>query len=140
MVEITGRTQIWAIVADPIVQVKAPQMINAVMAERNVDGVMVPFHIGSDGLPALIAALRSLNNFKGLIATVPHKSAIVDLLDDVSPTARLIGAANTVRREPDGRLVGEMLDGLGFVAGLRAHNIEPRGLSAYVAGAGGAEP
>lgn len=138
MTEITGRTRFWAILADPIVQVKTPQMINGVIAERGVDGVMIPMHVGSDDLAHAVKAIRGMKNCGGLIITVPHKSAIVGLLDEVSPNARLIGAVNAIRREPDGRLVGEMLDGLGFVAGLKNNGIDPKGLSAYLAGAGGA--
>jgi shikimate dehydrogenase len=51
---------------------------------------------------------------------------------------RLAGAVNALRRDPDGRLVGDLFDGLGFVAGLRAHGIEPRGRRIFIAGAGGA--
>jgi shikimate dehydrogenase len=138
MNEITGRTRIWAILADPIVQVKAPQMINAAIAERQVDGVMIPMHVPRENLAATLAAIRGIKNCGGMIVTVPHKSASVDLLDEVTTQARLVGAVNTVRREPDGRLVGDCVDGVGFVAGLRAHGIDPQGMSAYVAGAGGA--
>jgi shikimate dehydrogenase len=63
---------------------------------------------------------------------------MVDLCDDLTADARLIGAVNVIHRTQDGRLLGTMLDGEGFVAGLRAEGIEPQGLSAYVAGAGGA--
>ncbi len=138
MAEITGRTRVWAILADPITQVKTPQMINAVIAERGVDGVMIPMHVAPENLAAMVAGIRGMKNCGGIIITVPHKSAIVDLLDEVSPTARLIGAVNTVRREADGRLVGEMLDGIGFVTGLKKNGIDPKGRSAYLAGAGGA--
>jgi shikimate dehydrogenase len=60
------------------------------------------------------------------------------LCDEATDNAQRIGAVNAVRRESDGRMVGEMLDGLGFVGGLRSARIEPRGMSAYVTGAGGA--
>ena len=138
MVEVTGRTRIWGILADPVGHVKTPQMINAVASERGVDGVMIPFHVAPADLSALVKGLKGMKSLGGFVVTVPHKGAIVDLLDEVSPSARLIGAANCVRREADGRLVGEMLDGVGFVTGLRQAGIEPKGLSAYLAGAGGA--
>ena len=138
MVEVTGRTRIWGILADPISHVKTPQMINQVAAERGVDGLMIPFHVAPADLPALVKGLKGMKSLGGFVVTVPHKAAIVDLLDDVSASARLIGAVNTVRREEDGRLVGDMLDGVGFVKGLREAGIEPKGQSAYLAGAGGA--
>jgi shikimate dehydrogenase len=69
---------------------------------------------------------------------MPNKSALVPLLDEVTPEARQVGACNVVRREPDGRLVGTMFDGEGFVAGLRAAGHEVRGQRVFLAGAGGA--
>jgi shikimate dehydrogenase len=138
MHDITGRTRVFAILADPIHQVKAPQGLNRIMAERGVDGVMVPLHVAAADLATVLAGLRAVQSFGGAIITVPHKTAIVPLLDRVSDAAGLVGAVNAVRREPDGRLVGEILDGAGFVAGLRAAGHEPRGRSAYLAGAGGA--
>jgi shikimate dehydrogenase len=138
MTEITGRTLIWAILADPIHHVKTPQALNALMRERGVDGVLIPAHVGAEDLAGLVAGLKTMRNFKGFIVTVPHKTAIVDLCDEVSEQARAIGAVNAVRREADGRLIGEMFDGVGFVGGLRQAGIEPRGRSVYLAGAGGA--
>ncbi|TGD99019.1 shikimate dehydrogenase family protein [Methylobacterium nonmethylotrophicum] len=138
MLEITGHTRVFGILADPIHQVKAPQGLNRIMAERGVDGVMVPFHVASADLATVLTGLRAVKSFGGAIVTVPHKTAIVPLLDAVSDAARLVGAVNAVRREPDGRLVGEILDGAGFVAGLRAAGHDLRGRSAYLAGAGGA--
>ncbi|MXP63046.1 shikimate dehydrogenase [Roseomonas sp. M0104] len=137
MTEITGRTRIWGILADPIHHVKTPQALNAMMRERGVDGVMVPIHVGPADLPALVAGLRQMRNLHGLIVTVPHKTAMLDLCDETSAAAKQSGAVNAVRIA-DGRLSGTMLDGAGFVGGLRAGGIEPRGMRAYLAGAGGA--
>jgi shikimate dehydrogenase len=136
--QISGKTRLWGILADPVAHVKTPQMINQVALERGVDGVMVPFHVAPDDLAALVKGLKGMKSLHGFVVTVPHKTAIVDLLDEVSESARLIGAVNTVRREEDGRLIGEMLDGIGFVTGLKQAGIDPKGLSAYLAGAGGA--
>lgn len=138
MTVITGRTRMFGILADPIYHVKTPEVMNALFAQRGVDGVLVPFHVTPEGLPALVDGLRRMENFGGFIATVPHKPAMLGLCDAVEGDAAPIGAVNCVRREPDGRMVGAMLDGIGFVEGLRAAGIEPRGMRAYVAGAGGA--
>jgi shikimate dehydrogenase len=138
MSEITGNTRVFAILADPIHHVKTPQGINRLLRERGIDGVMVPLHVGADGLDALVRGLRRMQNLDGFVVTVPHKTAVVALCDELTPVAERIGAVNVVRRLPDGRLRGGMLDGDGFVAGLRREGIEPRGRSAYLAGAGGA--
>ncbi|MCG5236253.1 shikimate dehydrogenase family protein [Xanthobacter oligotrophicus] len=136
--EITGLTRVYGILADPIHHVKTPQMLNALMAREGRDGVMVPFQVAPDDLATLVAGLKTMKSLGGFVVTVPHKTAIVDLCDAVSDSARRIGAVNTVRREADGRLIGEMLDGKGFVGGLLAAGIDPKGKSIYLAGAGGA--
>lgn len=136
--EISGSTRLFAILADPILQVKTPQAINALMQARGVNGVMVPLHVGASALCACFDALRHVQNLDGFIVTVPHKQAAASLCDEVSPAARAVGAVNVVRRESSGRLVGDILDGRGFVVGLRAHGIEPTGLRVFLAGAGGA--
>ncbi|MFC4276560.1 shikimate dehydrogenase family protein [Achromobacter aloeverae] len=135
---ITGVTRVYGILADPIHHVQTPQRMNEHFAALDHDGVLVPLHAGADTLARVVEGLRGLRNLGGVIVTVPHKTAIVELCDEVTDSARLIGAANVVRREADGRLVGHMLDGEGFVGGLRDAGVDPRGRSAYLAGAGGA--
>lgn len=136
--DITGSTRVFGILADPIHHVKTPQGINRLMAERQVDSIMVPIHVDAAGLEVLVRGLRRMHNLDGFVVTVPHKTAMPALCDELTPAATRIGAVNIVHRTPDGRLVGGMLDGDGFVAGLRREGIEPAGRSAYLAGAGGA--
>jgi len=138
MQEITGNTRLFGILADPIHHVKTPQSINRLLRERQIDGVMVPLHVSVNGLEAMVQGLRQLHNLAGFVVTVPHKTAMWALCDELTPAAARIGAVNVVRRTPEGRLVGGILDGDGFVAGLRSNGIEPCGRSAYLAGAGGA--
>jgi shikimate dehydrogenase len=136
--QITGHTRVFGILADPIAQVKTPQMLNALMAERGFDGVLVPFWVAPDGLADLVAGMKACRSLGGLIVTVPHKTAVLALCDEISDVARHIGAANVIRREADGRLVATMYDGAGFLGGLRESGIEPGGRAVYLAGAGGA--
>jgi shikimate dehydrogenase len=138
MTEISGRTRVYAIVADPVHHVQTPQRINALMRTRGHDGVMVPLHVSDSDLPAVATGLRGIRTLGGFIVTVPHKMAFLNLCDEVSARADQVGAVNCVRREADGRLVGDMLDGLGFVAGLRREGIEPKGRRVLMSGAGGA--
>ena len=135
---ITGRTRLYAIVGDPIAQVKTPQAINQILAQRGLDGVLMPLHVAPPAFANLVTALRGIKNFGGMVVTVPHKTAMAALCDAISPAAAAVGAVNVVRREADGRLVGDILDGQGFCAGLRQHGIAVEGQSAYLAGAGGA--
>jgi len=136
--EVTGHTRMFAILADPIGHIRTPQAINRWCREQGVDAVMMPVQVAPANLALMLDAFRAMKNLDGFVVTVPHKVAIVDLLDEVAPHARAIGAVNCVRREADGRLIGTMLDGLGFVEGLRRHGIDPSGMSVYLAGAGGA--
>ncbi|ACL58659.1 shikimate dehydrogenase family protein [Methylobacterium nodulans] len=138
MREITGTTRIYGILADPIYHVKTPQVMNALLARAGIDGVLVPFHVAPEGLAAAVEGLRRMQNFGGFIATVPHKIPMLALCDEVTPEARGVGAVNCVRRDPDGRMIGTMLDGIGLVEALKASGEDPRGRRVCLAGAGGA--
>lgn len=135
---ITGDTRLYAILADPIHHVKTPQAINRLFGEQDANSVMVPIHVSSKELAVVVAGLRSMQNLDGFVVTVPHKTAIVALCDELTPAAARIGAVNVVRRDKDGRLHGDILDGKGFVAGLQREGINPVGMKVYLAGAGGA--
>ena len=68
---------------------------------------------------------------------MPHKVTTVGLVDEVTPTARIAGACNAVLRRPDGRLVGDMFDGAGFVRGVQRKGLVLAGARALVVGCGG---
>lgn len=138
MMHITGNTRIFGILADPIHHVKTPERLNLFLAQHKIDGVMFPMHVHAGGLSGFVRGLRHMANLGGVVVTVPHKKAMSVLCDELTAPAMLAGGVNVVRREPNGRLLGHMLDGDGFVAGLRAEGFDPSGLSAYLAGAGGA--
>lgn len=135
---VTGNTEMLGIVADPIHHVRTPQLINRLIAEREIDALMVPWHVGSRDLATFVAGLRAMRNLLGFVATVPHKPAMRALCDDVTPAAAQADAVNVVRRGVDGRLTGTMLDGAAFVAGLGGAGVALAGRSVYLAGAGGA--
>jgi shikimate dehydrogenase len=138
MTEITGHTRLYGILADPVAQVKTPQVMAEVFARHGVDGVLVPMQVAPDGLRQVVDGLRRMKNFGGFIATMPHKPAMLGLCDVIEGDGARIGAVNCVRREDDGRMVGAMLDGIGFVTGLRQAGIDPSGRRILLAGAGGA--
>jgi shikimate dehydrogenase len=92
--------------------------------------------------PADLAdAVRGARAFgmRGFNLTIPHKVAVMEHLDEIAPSAVVIGAVNTVVRDDRGRLVGENTDGKGFLRGVRADaGVDPKGRRAVVLGAGGA--
>lgn len=128
------------LIADPVDQARSPLMANTSLQNRGQFGafVFVPMHVPAEGLTQVMAALRSIRNFAGAIVSMPHKSEIVAMLDELTPDARMVGAVNVVRRDNNGRLVGTVLDGEGFVSGLRAAGHEIKGASCLLVGAGGA--
>jgi shikimate dehydrogenase len=135
---ITGTTRLYAIVGDPITHVRTPMAFNEFFAKRDIDAVCLPVHIGRDDLLRGWSGLKSILNLSGFIVTAPHKAEaarLCDALEEDSVHARVV---NTVRRESDGRFVGTLLDGRGFVRGLQnaGHRVEGRRF--YIAGAGGA--
>lgn len=138
MTTITGFTRLFGIIADPISQVRTPEVLNAYFAAHGIDAVMVPMHVSADGLPAAMQAFRQMKNLGGIIVTVPHKTEVAALCDVLGPAGRAIGSINTIRRLPDGRLEGDMFDGAGFVSGLVAQGNDPRGRRVLLLGAGGA--
>lgn len=137
---ISGQTRILGLIADPIAQARSPGMINALLELRGELGaiVLLPMHVSAAALDGVISGLRLIQNFSGAIVSMPHKSAIAELLDDLTPEARLVGAVNVIRRRADGRLVGTVLDGEGFVAGVRSAGHEVDGAACLLVGAGGA--
>ena len=135
---ITGRTGVLAILGDPLEQARAPGLVNASLARRGEDAVLVPLRVPRGALAPVIAGLRAIESFRGAVVTMPHKTAVAELLDEVQPEARQVGACNVLRREAAGRLVGTMLDGEGFTAALRRAGHDVRGRRVWLAGAGGA--
>lgn len=84
-------------------------------------------------------AVKGLKAFKmrGINCTIPHKIEVMKYLDEISESARLIGAVNMIVND-DGRLFGENTDGKGFMMSLASNGIDVKGKKAVVFGAGGA--
>src|SRR6266850_3608249 len=105
---ISGETRIHLIVGDPIAQAKSPAGLTRVFAERGVDAVCIPMQVRREEFDAFMTAAKRVLNIDGIIATVPHKFAAARHCDRVSERARLLGAVNLMRRERDGRWLGDM--------------------------------
>ena len=92
--------------------------------------------VEKDRLPDAVNGTRAMG-FRGFNLTIPHKVAVIPLLDELTEAARLIGAVNTVISE-NGKLIGENTDGKGFLTSLRDNGIDPAGKTITLLGAGGA--
>lgn len=134
---IGGSTQLVAIIGTPIVQVKSPENFNRWFADHDRDIAMLPVDMSAAALPAFIHSLRGWGNMRGCVVTVPYKQAVAPLLDALTDRAATLGMVNVIRREADGRLVGDHLDGMGFLKAAAAHDFHPAGKRALVVGAGG---
>lgn len=137
-IQINGATEVMAIIADPVYQASTPGLANALLADKKLNQILVPLHIKTQGLSEVINSLRQVNNFVGAVVSMPHKTEIIKLLDELTPEAKQVGACNVIRRNIDGKLIGTMLDGEGFVKGLlnAGHLVQSKNV--FLIGAGGA--
>lgn len=133
---LSGRTQLVGIIGYPVAHSLSPRMHNAAFAADGLDYVYVPMQVHPSRLPEAVEGLRALG-FRGFNITMPHKQAIVSLLDEMDTTARLANAVNTVVID-DGRMKGANTDGAGFVQACKEAGTELNGKKVLILGAGGA--
>ena len=135
--KISGSTKICGIIGDPVEHSFSPAMHNAAFTALGLDYVYIPYRVSKNNLSAAIMSVRALNLI-GINVTVPHKQAVLEYLDEVSPAARLIGAVNTIVNH-QGRLIGYNTDAPGFVRSLKEQvDFSPEGSNILILGAGGA--
>ena len=135
---ITGRTKIIAHLGVPTESFKSPMIYNPWFEAAGIDAVVVPMGCETADYPEFLRLLFRLRNIAGALITMPHKRATVSLLDQASAAVQICGACNAVKRDCQGRLVGDMFDGEGFVRGLARNGRKVAGGSALVVGTGGA--
>jgi shikimate dehydrogenase len=133
---ISGKTKICALIGDPVEHTMSPAMHNAAYKKLGLDYVYIPFSVKPEWLAKAVNGLRALN-VTGFNVTIPHKVAVIPLLDGMDPLAEQIGAVNTVVNE-DGKLLGSNTDAEGFLKALQENGIEPKDKKVVVLGAGGA--
>ena len=124
------------IIGHPVAHSLSPAIQGAALRAAAVDATYDRWDTPPDDLPARISVLREPDCL-GANVTIPHKQAVLPLLDEVAPLAAGIGAVNTIVND-GGRLTGHNTDGGGFVAALREAGFAPRGKSFLLVGAGGA--
>ena len=134
---VTATTSVVGLIGTPIVQVKMPGVMNRFAFEHDIDVVLIPMDVAPDGIPALMQTVRSWNNLLGVIVTVPYKQVVAGLVDKLTDRGSRLMTANVVRRDRDGTLTGDILDGVGFIEAARKNGCAPEGKRAAVIGAGG---
>lgn len=126
------------VIGHPIAHSRSPLIHGTWIAQHGLAGSYERIDVAPTDLPAFIDRVRS-GELTGGNVTVPHKEAVLPLLDEITDTARAMGAANTLWRE-GGRLCGDNTDAAGFLGHLdeNAPGWQGRVETALLLGAGGA--
>lgn len=134
---LTGHTRTAGVIGTPIRHSLSPAMFNAAFAAAGLDWAYLAFEVPEGAAGLALGGMRSLG-IEGLSVTMPHKAAVMDGLDAVSPEAAALGAVNCIARRGSS-LEGHNTDGAGFLDALRLdEGIDAAGLRCVVVGAGGA--
>ena len=134
---IRGSTSLIAHIGYPTHTFRSPMIYNPYFEKTGIDAVVVPMACEAPHYPAFLRAVFTLANIRGALITMPHKVTTVGMLDEASAAVHIAGACNAVRRTDDGRLIGDMFDGAGFVRGVRRKGFTLEGKRALVVGSGG---
>ena len=134
---INGNTDLIAHIGWPTHTFKSPMIYNPYFEQAGINAVVVPMGCKPEHFAAFLPAVFSLENTRGALITMPHKVSVVGLLSEVTPTVRVAGACNAVKKLADGRLVGDMFDGAGFVRGVQRKGFDLSGKRVLVVGTGG---
>jgi len=126
------------IVGNPVVQVKAPALLNPRYAAAGIDLEVVPIELPLDGFDAGFSALLNRPDVAGVIVTVPFKAQAIKHCQSLDAQAEIAGAANLITRDDSGHWRGAMTDGVGMVRAMRKAGFDPKGRRGFMAGAGGA--
>ena len=133
--EINVQTQFCGVIGNPVEHSLSPAIHNAAFRKLSLNFVYLAWKV--DVIGDAIKGLRALGNFRGASVTIPHKVSAVPFLDDLEPTARHIGAINTIVAVR-GRLIGYNTDATGSVRALKEGGVTLEGRRIVILGSGGA--
>ncbi len=133
--DINPSTQLCGLLGNPVAHSLSPAIHNAAFRELNLNFVYLAFPV--ENLEGALQGIRALGNLRGFSVTIPHKVAILPLLDGVEKTARNIGSVNTVIKDR-GRLIGSNTDASGAIQALQQGGVDLSGKRVLLLGSGGA--
>lgn len=133
---ISGTTALYSLIGTPVGHSGSPAMYNYSFQKSGIDSAYLAFDISLEKVPDAIAAIKTLN-IRGSNVTMPCKSEVVKYMDELSPAARIVGAVNTIVNN-NGKLTGNITDGVGFVRSLKENGVDVKGKNITIIGAGGA--
>ena len=134
--ELDNETRKLCVIGDPVLHSLSPALHNTMLQALGLNYVYLCQPVPRGRAAEWLAAAR-LAGYAGFNATMPHKEALVPLMDELDEDARLMGTVNTVRLR-DGKACGYNTDGEGFLCALADEGIHPAGKRVLVLGAGGA--
>lgn len=118
MLDISGTTRIFPVIGFPVEQVKAPALFNAYFIQHQIDARVVPLKIAPDQYVTAVKTLMGIENIGGIFVSIPFKPLTLDAVDRATSRASIAGACNAVFRQADGTVVGDLIDGEGFMRAL----------------------
>ncbi len=130
------RAELVGLFGNPVDENPTGPMMEAGFIAQGLNYRYITMKVEKENLKDAIAGMRAIG-MKGLNLTIPHKIAVIPFLDELSPSAKIIGAVNSVRVQ-DGQLIGENTDGKGFVTSLMETGIELKERTVTILGSGGA--
>ncbi|MCH2250143.1 MAG: shikimate dehydrogenase [Cognatishimia sp.] len=127
------------VIGHPIAHSKSPKLHGHWLKEHGLEGHYVPIDVAPENLEAVLRMMPKMG-YVGANVTIPHKERALEIADQVTDRATLIGAANTLIFLEDGKILADNTDGYGFIQNLRngAPDWDPTAGPAVVLGAGGA--
>lgn len=128
-----------AVLGSPVAHSKSPLLHGFWLKQFGIQGHYVPIDVMAADLEQVLQTLPKMG-FVGANVTLPHKEKVLSIADQISDRAALIGAANTLVFQPDGKLYADNTDGYGFIENIRQHapDWQAKDGPALVLGAGGA--
>lgn len=133
---ISGHTGLLALIGSPVGHSGSPAMYNYSFERLGLDYAYVAFDVKEKDVKEALDAMK-LFNMRGMNVTMPDKVEASRYMDELSPAAQIIGAVNTIVND-NGKLIGHITDGEGFVNNLKDHGVDVKGKKITVAGGGGA--
>lgn len=135
-VELNNTTAKLCVIGDPVLHSKSPLIHNTMLRALGLDYIYLCQPVPAGGAAGWLSAAKTAG-YAGFNATMPHKTDLVPLMDELDEDAQLYGAVNTVCIR-SGKVYGYNTDGRGFVRALADCGVAPAGKNVVLLGAGGA--
>ena len=111
-------TKLAGVIGDPIAQSLSPYLHNYLLKKYKIDGIYIPLKVSTADFPKFLKTLPELG-FAGCNVTMPHKEIALKLCDNLSESAKQIGAVNTITFEKNGKISGDNSDHFGFIQNIK---------------------